>query len=135
MGPVAAGEISCIAGPSAAIGALQARMYRAAGLVEIEQLCPMFDLDAERGQPVSQEPLMFILGKNQRVREWTDVRAELAEDDVGALVARNPNVCGHGPATPVRRRALPDQSACITRACEPERQSLVKWFPAAPCDR
>src|ERR1700722_1779714 len=96
---VATSEIACIAVFCAPIGPLQARAYLSAHLFEIQELRAALDLDTQSGQPGNQESLVFVLGKDQRVREWADVRAQLAEGYMRAFLACNPKVHGHGPAT------------------------------------
>ena len=55
----------------------------------------MLDLDAELGQAVGQQTLVLILGKDQRVREWAEACAHVAEEKTRLVLAGHPEIRGN----------------------------------------
>jgi hypothetical protein len=99
VGAIASGEISGRAGFGRAVGTFEVRDDAIAFFFEREELGLALDVEAKLGELGDEEMLVFVLGKNQRVRIRTKASSEFAEDRAGGVVAGDPEIHGDGLMT------------------------------------
>jgi len=90
--PVAAGEIACGAALLHTRGGAQPRHELLALLGEADKLGAPLDADAERREPLEQQPLVFVLGKDLEESIARQVRADGLEGDTRRALTERPQV-------------------------------------------
>jgi hypothetical protein len=78
---------------------LQTRNHTGVRFLEAHELRLAFDLNAGFAQTLDQQTLVLVLGKNQRVRERAEARAQFPEDCPRRLPAGHPEIRGNGPVS------------------------------------
>ena len=78
-GAVAAGDVARLAGFLLALRAAKAGNHPLALVREADQFGPALDRDAERLQPLDQQPLMLVLREDVQERIGRQVRADTSQ--------------------------------------------------------
>ena len=100
MGAVTPGDVGGLARLRRAIWPRDPGTYTTRGLFESHHLALSFDVDAGLVEAVDQHAFVFVLRKDQHVRERTDARSDIAECRAGHLSARRPEIDrGHRTST------------------------------------
>src|SRR4029453_11424606 len=100
MRAVTPGYIVRVARFRGAVGPLHRGTYATGGLFETNHLGLSLAVDTGAVQPSDQHAFVFVLGKDQHVRERTDARSDIAELRVGHFRAIGPEVDrSHPPST------------------------------------
>ena len=70
-------------------------------ILETEEFRLTLNLDANSSQPLNQQTLMLVLGKDQRVWVWADPHAHVSEHSMRRPSARNPEIRGVDSSSPL----------------------------------
>ena len=90
---------------------------RLAASSKLHEFCVPLDLHAGLAQALNQQPLVFVLRKDERVGKWAEPCAHFAQHGMGRALAGNPEIRGDRlPPTLNHRIREPDLAVELERS-------------------
>jgi hypothetical protein len=118
MCAIAAGDVGRFTRLGGSVCPRESGQHTTGRVLECHQLSLSLDVDVGLGQAIDQQTLVFVLGKDQRIRKRTDGGAHVAQDGVRHRLAGRPQIDGsHRPPTGDDGVSEADLAVQFERAC------------------